>query len=348
VRGDAEAELGTFDETRAERWKRRAITGPTLLAVTPAYAALSPALVAGAALADLARRRPWTTTRFVGAIGANLALHAAGFVSMAGAWLLGGRWAGAGPERERRLEEWLQVEWAELSWAVSQRLYDMRLIVDGDECVEPGPVLVLSRHASLIDTLLPLLIVSARHGLRLRYVMKRELLWDPIIDALGHRWPTAFVRRGTGDPREVAHVLHLLDDLGPGDGIVLFPEGTRFSAEKRARVLAALERAHPDAFERALRLRHVLPPHPSGPLALLSHAPALDVVFCAHTGLEGASHFSDLLQGSLLGRVVRVHFWRVRRADIPDEHDAQWAWLFDEWQRVDRWIDVHRTLPMTS
>jgi 1-acyl-sn-glycerol-3-phosphate acyltransferase len=341
VRAHAKSDAATFDETRGERWMRRAITAPTLLALTPAYAILSPALIAAAASRDLVRRQPWTATRFTLALQANLTLHAAGLAAMAGAWLLGGRWAGADPERERRLEQRLQVRWAQLAWSLTARLYSMRLVVDGDDCVEPGPLLVLSRHASLIDTLIPLLVLSGRHDLRLRYVIKRELLWDPCIDALGHRWPTAFVRRGTSDPHETAHVTHLLHGLGERDGIVLFPEGTRFSDAKRARILSSLRRTHPEAYARGVRLRHVLPPHPSGLLALLAHAPTLDVVFCAHTGLEGASQFRDLLAGSLLGRIVRVQLWRVRRAEIPAERDAQLMWLQDQWERVDRWIGAN-------
>jgi hypothetical protein len=119
------------------------------------------------------------------------------------------------------------------------------------------------------------------------------------------------------------------------------PEGTRFSDAKRARILSSLRHTHPEAYARGVRLRHVLPPHPSGLLALLAHAPALDVVFCAHTGLEGASQFRDLLAGSLLGRIVRVQLWRVRRAEIPAERDAQLMWLQDQWERVDRWIGAN-------
>jgi 1-acyl-sn-glycerol-3-phosphate acyltransferase len=184
-----------------------------------------------------------------------------------------------------------------------------------------------------------MVVLAARHGVRLRYVMKRELLWDPCLDAFGHRWPTAFVRRGTGDGREVEHVAALVHGLGPGDAIVVFPEGTRFSADKQARVRARL-RADPEAHARALRLRHVLPAHPRGPLALLTAAPALDVVFCAHTGLEGASHLADLRNGSLLGRTVRVQLRRVRHADIPVDAAARRAWLAEEWERLDRSIDM--------
>jgi 1-acyl-sn-glycerol-3-phosphate acyltransferase len=332
----------TFDETRGERWARRAITGPALVAMTPAYLALSPALLATAALTDLVHHRPMTRTRFVAAVGGSLGLHLFGLASVAAAWLAGGRWAGVDPERERRLEQELQVQVAKAAWWASEHLYRMRMVVEGDACVEPGPVLLLSRHASLLDTLLPLVLLAARHGLRLRYVAKRELLWDPFIDALGHRWPTAFVRRGTAEPREVAHVVGLLDHLGARDAIALFPEGSRFSAEKRARILASLERAHPEAHAACARLQHVLPPHPRAVLALLAAAPALDVVVCAHTGLEGASHFTDLIDGCLLDRTVHVQLRRIRRTEIPAGHDAQVAWLNDQWRQVDAWIDRNR------
>ena len=37
--------------------------------------------------------------------------------------------------------------------------------------------------------------VSRRYHLRLRYVLKRELLWDPCLDIVGQRVPNIFVDR---------------------------------------------------------------------------------------------------------------------------------------------------------
>jgi hypothetical protein len=321
-----------FDESFTERWRRRLVTGPGLLAATPLYVAALPATLATAAAAALARGRPWTASRFAAALGINLSMHSIAFAAVAFTWLAGRLGAD-----EQDLDQALQVTWSRVTWEASAGLYGMTLSVEGAEEATPGPVLLLPRHASLIDTLLPLVIVAGPLGMRLRYVMKRELLWDPMLDALGHRWPTAFVRRGTHDPRELEHLTRLLDDLDDNDAIVLFPEGTRFSEAKRARILDGL-RDDPERLARARRLRHVLPPHPAGVCALLARRPDLDVVFLAHTGLEGASHFEDLMAGALIGSSVHARLWRVPRAQIPDAPDAQRAWLIDQWERVDRWV----------
>ena len=329
----------TYDETFGERWSRRLITGPALLAITPAYLAGLPAALGVAAASDLIRGRPWTSTRFTAALGANLVLHVAGFVGVFGAWLA----SRDKPERERLLEHRLQIWWADAVWRSLEKLYSVQLHVEGDDCLNrDGPILLLSRHASLIDTVLPLLVLGRDHGWHSRYVMKRELLWDPCIDAIGHRWPTAFVRRGTGDPREIEHVAMLGDKLGARDAVVLFPEGTRFSESKRRTALEKLAERRLDAAERAARLDNVLPAHPGGPMALLDVDRRLDVVFCAHTGLEGISHLEDLMSERLLGLAVRASLWRVPRAEIPDDADDRIDWLQSQWERVDRWIGDNR------
>jgi 1-acyl-sn-glycerol-3-phosphate acyltransferase len=328
----------TFDETTAERWERRIVTGPGLLTMALLYAALLPVALAVAILSDVVQKTPWTTVRFTLALGANLAMHVAGLTAVFGAWLFGGRWAGADQERELALEQRIQVWWARTTWDASGRLYRMNLAIEGAECAAEGPLVILSRHTSLLDTLLPLVVLGERHGLRLRYVMKRELLWDPCLDAIGHRWPTAFVRRGTRNARELEHVLHLAEGLGPKDAVVLYPEGTRFSAERRSRVLAELQASHHEAYERAVRLTHVLPLHPGGVLGLLDNNPELEVVFFAHTGLEGASHFRDLAAGKLLDATVKVKLWRLPRSEIPEGHAARLSWLANEWERLDRWV----------
>ena len=198
------------------------------------------------------------------------------------------------------------------------------------------------RHASVLDTLLPAAIVSRRTGLRLRYVMKRELLWDPCLDVVGQRLPNAFVRRGRGGAaEEIERVCELARDLGPRDGVLLYPEGTRFSAARRERVLARLA-ASADAkhLERARALHHVLPPRLGGALALLDAAPGVDVAIGAHAGLEPLRTLADLWSGALLGRRIELAFWRIPAASIPTGRADRVEWLYDQWQRVDAWLAV--------
>jgi 1-acyl-sn-glycerol-3-phosphate acyltransferase len=208
--------------------------------------------------------------------------------------------------------------------------------------VRQGPFLLFLRHASIGDTVLPAVYIGDRHGIMLRYVMKRELLWDPCLDIVGNRLPNYFVQRGSGDSaREIAAMQRLLEELGPRDGVLIYPEGTRFSREKRDRLVARLRGAAPARLLAvAEQLRHTLPPRLGGPLGLLARNPGLDAVFCAHTGFEGAATFGDLVAGSLIGREVRVTFWRVPFAQIPKEHSGRAEWLFDHWRRIDEWIEA--------
>lgn len=332
-------------ESLARVWLRRLVTVPGLLAVTALVLALLPALLAVSVIVDSLGRRPWVTVRFQLALASVLVMHVIALVGLLVAPLCGG---GDMARRQRRVHEFV-AWWGCTAWRLATRIYRMKLQVEGDQAAAPGPVILFARHAGLLDTLLPVVLLSARHGMRIRFVMKHTLLWDPCIDLLGHRVPTAFVRRGTRHhARELAVVERLLVDLDPRDVIVLYPEGTRFSPRRRRRVLTSLARRQPAYWDRAERLRHLLPPHPGGPLALLGQERPVDVVFCAHIGLEGAGHFRDLIAGRLLDTTVRVRFWRVPAAEVPRERDAQLDWLYAWWARMDAWIASHRARPPAS
>lgn len=261
----------------------------------------------------------------------------------------------AGPAAFRRANRELQNLWGRALFLGARASFGIRIETRNAEVAARGPVLLMVRHATLVDTLIPTLAVSVPYGLDLRYVLKSELLWDPCLDIAGHRMGHVFARRGTADTaRDVAAIAALAGGLGPRDGVLIYPEGTRFSSAKRARMLARLEQqaaAAPadDAARARLRsarsLRHVLPPRLGGALALLDAAPAADVVFCAHTGLEAANRFRDLWRGEVCGATLRASFWRVPRAEIPDDAqapDARAHWLQGQWQRVDDWIDAAR------
>jgi 1-acyl-sn-glycerol-3-phosphate acyltransferase len=326
------------DETRLARVARRSLTIPLYLLLGPALVLVLPLALPLIAAHDAVRANRWGGVRSALAIAHYAFGEALGLLT-SGVLAIAGRLA---PARAAGWNFRLQCWWARWLFAGAQRLFDFRVSVRGLEAVETGPVLLLFRHASVIDTLLPAALVSSRTGLRLRYVLKRELLWDPCLDVVGQRLPNAFVRRGQGgSEREIARVRDLANDLGPRDGVLLFPEGTRFTPRRRQQVLARLaESAEPKHVERARALQHVLPPRLGGVLALLETAPAADVVFGAHTGLEGLRTLGDLWSGALVGRVIELELWRVPAASIPPERAQRIDWLYDQWQRVDEWIEA--------
>jgi 1-acyl-sn-glycerol-3-phosphate acyltransferase len=208
--------------------------------------------------------------------------------------------------------------------------------VEGSEHVLPGHVLVFIRHASIIDTALPVTFISNATGLRLRYVFKRELLVDPCIDVAGHASPNYFIDRGGTPAEELAGIRSLAVNLGD-EGVLLYPEGTRFTERKKKIALQRLAAAHPELVPLAESFKHCLPPKPGGALTLMDAAPDADVLVVAHRGLEGLAEVADLLSGSVVGKEVQVRFWRVPANEIP-QGEARRKWLFDLWKRVDDFV----------
>lgn len=324
------------------RWRRRTLTvGACLLAWVLLTASFFPLLTV-AFLRDLVCDRRWPAVRMLVMALLYLTCELLGLAAAGVLWIA----RVTHPDRERWLA-WhyrLQQAWAGALFASVRLLFGLRLEVEGDDAAPPGPLLVFMRHASIADTLLPAVTLAGPHGWRLRYVLKRELLWDPCLDVVGQRLPNVFVRRdGTDSAREVRAVTALAAGLGVRDGVLVYPEGTRVTAAKRAKRLAELA-AHGggERLARAERLRHVLPPRTGGPLALLAAAPAADVLVVAHTGFDDVTTFVDTLRGALIGEVVRVRWWRHAAASVPREAADAIAWLDHVWAEVDAWIDARR------
>ncbi len=290
---------------------------------------LMPVAVPAAVLAGLVRRSHFVVLRlllfgWIYLLGELLGVVGAAAVSVV---------ARRGSRRFMDLNYRLQFWWAMFLFRWMRRLLNLSFVVHGDDEVEPGPILVFMRHASIIDNLVPLVFVSRPHDLRIRYVLKKELLSDPALDIVGNRLPNFFVDRESGDEAQLEGLRQLVADLGPGDGAIIYPEGTRFTRRKRAAVLAKLEGS--EYYDRAAALQRVLPPRPNGPLALLDGAPAADVLFCAHRGLEGFATIGDILSGRLVGGTVDIMFRRVPREQIPTGRKERVDWLYDEWATVD-------------
>jgi len=318
---------------------RRALSLTALFMLVVLGLLAAPLLMVGALVVDLGARRRLAGLRFVLCLEANLLLHAVGVLALLGGWLVAGPWTGASFERRARFTLAVEHGFAQAAFAVAARLFRLRLEVENLEQVTDGPFLLMPRHVSILDVLLPLLVAGAPQRRHLRFAVKRALLWDPFLDLCGHTEVSAFLRRDRGDPApEIQAVARLGEGLGPADAVVLFPEGTRFTAEKRARRLAELARQDPTRATRAQGLSHLLPPHLGGALALLERCPGVDVVFMGHTGLEGIGHFRDLLSGALLDRTIVVRLWRCPASAVPASREDRADWLYDWWQQVDDWV----------
>ncbi len=298
---------------------------------------LSPVLVPVLGLYDLLRRNRAATLRLLGLLWVFL------FAELLGVTLAGLLWIRhaltPGRDRERFLDEHYRLQWwwGRLLLGASARLLQLRLTVEGDAEAAPGPVVVFMRHTSIVDTVLPLVFLGSRHGLRLRYVLKKGLQLDPCLDVVGNRLPNYFVDRSGETDREIRAVGELAQGLGERDGVLIYPEGTRFTASKLERAREKLAEHDPLLHELSRDLTHVLPPRPGGALALLDTAlPAgADVVFFAHTGLDHLERMHDVLSGEVLGSVVRLRMWRVPGRSIPAEREARLRWLYRQWERVD-------------
>ena len=249
---------------------------------------------------------------------------------------------GRDTDRRRRGVYNLRIGWASQHLAGIRVLFGLRFESEGLDQAGPGPVVILIRHASIVDNMLGDAVLARRHGLGLRYVIKRELQLLPTID-IGGRWiPTNFVRRASGDTEaELTRLRRLAEHLG-SEGILIYPEGTRFTAAKLARAQEIVRERQPEVAPLAACLQNILPPRLGGPLALLDAAQGTDVVLFGHVGLDGFEYISDIWRGGLVGSTVKLRCWRFGAAEVPRSEEALTRWLYDRWQQLDDWVGEQR------
>lgn len=336
--GFARAVTGASESVRS-RWSRRVRTIPMMLGATILGLALSPLLLVGAAVVDLAKGRLRLPTArvvlFLLQYGINDSIE---IVLAPFYWLLAGLGTRLAGERSVRRHERLQ------RWSVAvlarraERLLGLRLEVDttSAKSLMPGPVIVLCRHVNIVDASLPTLLYQ-RLGYRTRGVIMAELLADPGFDLIYGRTGSVFIPRDNG-PEALAVMSQLADATDPSTATVIYPEGRLFRADRLTRSLTRLIDQNPARGERLRGLRHLLPPRPGGTLALLATIPTADVVLITHTGLDRFGSFKELAAAVPLREPIRIAAWRVPRHEIPDDDLARIGWLDDQWLRADRWV----------
>ena len=313
-------------------WARRIVAIPGILLICAMAVVLLPVTLAAALVADAFRRKRMATTRMLLMSTFFLLVEAAGILMAGAAWVASGFGLARGPYAA--WNDWLQIWWGNALHQAIVRLLDVQVQVGGASICSPGPIIVFIRHSSVADTVTPSALISRALGMRLRFVVKRELLWDPCMNLVGTRRPNCFVERGAGG--EAAWVARLADGLGERDGILIYPEGMVLTPAK-ARATAAEPGAKKDR-----GYKDVHAPRLGGPLALLERAKGVDVVFVGHVGYEVAPGVRQLLRGDLIGARVQMSFWRVPGSEVPETREGRARWLRERWHEMDDWVGAHQ------
>ncbi len=317
---------------KARPARRRAVTISIYGLAWIALTVLAPAWIVVGALIGAVRRRSFIALRLLAFAWFYFGFEMIALLLLAGVFITR-RTGAARNDALFRLQAW----WASTNLQVARRALRLSIEVDGAEHALPGPSILLIRHASILDTLLPCTYVQRPYRFQVRYILKQELLFDPCIDIVGNALPNYFVDRTGDTAAELEGVRRLTADVGT-DGVLIFPEGTRFSQKKRVRALDQLASESSPMTEAAHLLTHVLPPKPGGVLTLLEALPNVDCVFLAHAGLEAFAKISSLLDGAVVGSTVRVKLWRVDGRNIPTREDERLRWLYAEWAKVDQFV----------
>lgn len=239
-------------------------------------------------------------------------------------------------------------------WATSLLQWAHRLLGVDFEPVDlsglpSGSFILLSRHASMVDAVLPIVLICGHLKRYAHYILKDELLWDPVINIFGRRLGNQFVSRGSATDADLDGIARLAGGALPDSALVIFPEGTYATAGNRRRVLISLRRKvdegqlESEVVAYAEKLDHLLPPKPGGSLALLAHRPDADVVILGHVGLEDMADLNGFRRRLPLQHQIAVEYRVHRRSELPANPDDHEDWLRGRWIELDQWIDsVHQ------
>jgi 1-acyl-sn-glycerol-3-phosphate acyltransferase len=235
--------------------------------------------------------------------------------------------------RHARLQRWS----IEVLARRAERLLGLRIDIDAatETALAPGPVIVLCRHVSVVDSSLPALLYH-RLGFRTRGVLMAELLADPGFDLIYPNTGSVFIPRDNG-PDATASIRRLAAGADDRTALIIYPEGRLFRPERLQRDRQRLAERNPERAGRLEPLRYLLPPRPGGVLALLDTTEA-DVVIMAHTGLDRFASFAEMARAVPLSEPITVAAWRVARTDIPADPIDRIAWLDRQWLTADGWV----------
>ena len=319
-----------YDAHVSKKWVRRPITVVGVVIGALLLTILLPVWIVLSILFDLAGRS-WRlpTLRLLSFAWLWLWLETLGIAGAAGIWL-------TGQAGNHRANYTLQRWWAKQLIGSLRISCGLKIEVEGVEKLSAGPLICLGRHASLGDALVSAWIFGSLAKRFPRYVMKKELLFDPCLDVVGQRIPNYFVDRGSAAVRqELTGIRTMAANMGESDVAVIFPEGTRTNDAKRIGLVERLERRAPERHAKLVGLQRLLPPRSAGASVLLEEVPNGDVVVMWHVGFDGLDTFAGVRRRIAHAQpsakvVLELH----KRSSVP-KGDGFEAWLDDRWLEID-------------
>ena len=326
------------------RWVRRLIVAPLVLVLCLALLAVSPLLLAIAAVADLFVPGHWRTLRMTAFAAFYLVMEVVGLIAMFVLWVRFGFGTRLKTERAVEVHYVFMARWLFVIYRAVSALFGLRINIEQRPTPRPGPLLVFCRHAGPGNSLMLIGTLMVAYKRRPRIVMLAKLQWDPLFDSMGNRLPNRFI---THDKKDAARYTTAIGELARGlrdqDAFVLFPEGKDFTQRLRLRAIEYLnEKGFTKHAEKAAGMLNVLPPRHRGPMAAITNAPEADVAFVTHSVLEELGTFKELWSRIPLRQPIAAQYWRIPAAEVPRSEEELIEWLYSWWDEIDDWIENHK------
>lgn len=326
-----------FSQLLERRYARRSITLPLTAVGAVVGVVLAPLTLAIAALLD--RGRPWQRVRLVVLITGGLFIELIGVLGSFLVWILTGFGLFRNQEWTWRMHRPLMAVYTStLIWFIVRVLgTHIEWRSRNDEL--DGPIVLLARHTSFFDALIPATVLARHHRRVPHHVLTAGLRYLPCIDLVGHRFPNRFIRRTPGDGSvELVEIERLGGWVNDRSAALIFPEGTFRDPRRFERAIARLRQRHPELAEQASTFEHVLPPRPQGSFALTQGAPDADIVVCVNTGLEPFSTLDEIKTSLVATRPIIVETWTIPRSEVPDTAEEFNVWLIGVYAQIDQWV----------
>ena len=301
---------------------------------------LGPVLLAIALVTDLiTKTKGLRRSRTVALISTLFLIDLMGKLLVTGAWIISPFGLGVQRRASQARYRWIMTFWTTTLFRTISRFVPLSVdLGELDESLLSGNTIIIGRHRSSLDAILPSVLFGNR-GLKVLYTLKQDLQREPNIDIVGQRMGHVFVDR---NPTDLDAVLEPIRELGgkvdDKTVAVIFPEGTFFSPKRKQRAIRALQERDPAHVSAAMGMQYLLPPRPAGTLALLEGAPHADVVVLGHVGFEPFGTIKQTLARIGDHHQVVIRAWRYARNTIPTDPAAQIDWLYERWTEMDEWI----------